>query len=143
MKTAYFTKEEEAAIVAAIQQAESHTSGEIRVHVEKTCKIDPYEKAAFWFQRLKMHKTKHRNGVLVYVAVESHKVAVLGDVGINAVVPEEFWQSTLNVLLDEFKQGHMAEGIAKAVLEAGNQLKKYFPAEDGDENELSDDISYA
>ena len=90
-----------------------------------------------------MHKTKHRNGVLVYVAVESHKVAVLGDVGINAVVPEEFWQSTLNVLLDEFKQGHMAEGIAKAVLEAGNQLKKYFPAEDGDENELSDDISYA
>ena len=50
MKTAYFTKEEEAAIVAAIQQAESHTSGEIRVHVEKTCKIDPYEKAAFWFR---------------------------------------------------------------------------------------------
>ena len=106
-----FTTEQKTLIVNAIKEAELNTSGEIRVHIEKQCKGDVLDQAAFWFEKLEMHKTELRNGVLFYLAVEDHKFAILGDVGINQKVPEDFWESTKEVVLEKLKEGLYSDGL--------------------------------
>lgn len=137
-----FTEEQKAAMVAAIQQAEKATSGEIRVHIENHCRKNVLDRAADVFAQLKMHKTAARNGVLVYVALEDRKLAILGDAGINAKVPANFWEGIKIRMVEQFKQGLITEGIREAVLSAGNALKIYFPYQTDDKNELPDDISF-
>lgn len=137
------TAEDEHQIVTAIKEAENNTSGEIRVHIENTCELDVLDRATQVFAYLHMHQTKLRNGVLFYVALKSHKFAVLGDAGINAVVPPNFWHEVTNLVIGYFKQGQYAEGLSKGVLMAGEQLKTYFPHQGGsDINELQNDISF-
>jgi uncharacterized membrane protein len=138
----HFTKEQQQQIVEAIKQAEHNTSGEIRVHIEKRCKIDVLDRAANVFAMLKMHKTKLRNGVLFYLSIEDRKFAILGDAGINAKVPENFWDSVKNTVLEQFKQGNQAEGLIRGILMAGEKLKTHFPFQKDDVNELSDEISF-
>jgi len=138
----YFTEENKLQIVNAIRVAETNTSGEIRVHIEKFCKDNVLDRAAYLFAKLEMHKTKLRNGILFYVAFEDHKFAILGDAGINEKVAENFWDEIKELMLDEFKQGEFAKGISKGVIKAGEQLKVYFPYKRDDVNELSDEISF-
>ncbi|RDV12554.1 TPM domain-containing protein [Pontibacter diazotrophicus] len=137
------TPADEKKIIAAIQEAESNTSGEIRVHVESNCEGDVLDRATEVFADLHMHLTKQRNGVLFYVALEDHQFAVLGDAGINAIVPDHFWEDITAEVIRNFKQKKYAEGLAKGILMAGQQLKAHFPYDTkGDINELSDDISF-
>lgn len=135
------SKEEEKAIVKAIEDAELLTSGEIRVHVESTCKGDPLDRGADLFYELKMHETRDRNGVLLYIALGDRKLAIMGDSGINKAVPPNFWDSTSKIMVDHFKKEEYGEGIKQAVVMAGNQLQKYFPLKSDDTNELSNEIS--
>jgi uncharacterized membrane protein len=138
----HFTKEQQQQIVEAIKQAEHNTSGEIRVHIEERCKIDVLDRAANIFAKLKMHKTQLRNGVLFYLSVEDRKFAILGDGGINAKVPADFWDSVKNAMLEQFKMGNQTEGLVKGILMAGEKLKAHFPYQKDDVNELSDEISF-
>jgi len=138
----FFTKQEERLILDAIRTAETNTSGEIRIHVENRCKGDVLERASVVFDLLKMQKTKFRNGVLIYLAVEDKKLAILGDAGINAKVADTFWDEIKSGLLARFKKEEFAEGIAEGILKAGEQLKEHFQYMDDDINELPDDISY-
>ncbi|GEO02769.1 hypothetical protein AAE02nite_04330 [Adhaeribacter aerolatus] len=137
------TPEDEQQIENAIKQAEENTSGEIRVHIENKCEIDVLDRATQVFAYLHMHQTALRNGVLFYVALKSHKFAVLGDAGINAVVPPNFWNEITSLVIGYFKQEKYAEGLAKGIIMAGEQLKTYFPNKgESDINELKNDISY-
>ncbi|WP_186757120.1 TPM domain-containing protein [Echinicola salinicaeni] len=138
-----FTKAQKEQIIAAIKAAEVETSGEIQVHLESHCKEDVLDRAADVFAMLKMHKTKLRNGVLFYLAVEDHKFAILGDGGINALVPDDFWEGIKTEMLQYFKQGKYTEGLVTGIEMSGKALKKHFPYDpDTDENELSDEISF-
>lgn len=138
----FFTTEEKENIKKAIQEAELNTSGEIRVHIEKDCKIEVLDRAAYMFDQLNMQKTEQRNGVLFYLAVEDRKFAILGDAGINAKVPEGFWDSIKNHMLDKFKNNEFAQGLINGIIQAGEKLKEHFPYQKDDVNELSDDISF-
>ena len=133
------TDEEE--IVQAILQAEKNTSGEIRVHIESHTQLDHYERAKEVFHLLKMDNTKESNGVLLYVAVNDRKFAICGDKGIDKVVPEDFWETTKEIIQSHFKEGNFKEGILQGVLKAGTELEKHFPWQQGDRNELSNEIS--
>lgn len=137
-----FTKEEQQQIVAAVKQAELNTSGEIKVHIERKCKEDVLDHAAFIFEKLEMHKTELRNGVLIYLAVEDRQLAILGDTGINLKVPKGFWEETRDVMIANFKNGDFAKGLSEGIIKAGEQLKAHYPYQEGDVNELSDDISF-
>ena len=136
------TEEEKESIVAAIQEAERNTSGEIRVHLENHCKKDVLDRAAEVFATLNMHQTKLRNGVLFYLAMKDHRLAILGDRGINQLVPEHFWEEIRDLMISRFKEGKYAEGLAEGIRMAGQQLKAHFPYQSNDRNELSDDISF-
>lgn len=139
---AVFTEDEQRRIQRAVEAAERNTSGEIRVCVEKTCSEEALDRAAKYFGQLDMHKTKLRNGVLIYVATVDRKFAIIGDSGINTVVPDVFWDATKEEMLNNFKFGNLTEGIITGVTRAGEQLKKYFPYLTGDKNELPDDIAF-
>ncbi len=138
----YFTEENKLQIANAIRVAELNTSGEIRIHIEKFCKGDVLDQAAYVFEKLEMHKTELRNGVLFYLAIEDHKFAILGDAGINQKVTDDFWEKTKEVVLMNFKEGRITEGLTKGILMAGEQLKEHFPYQRDDKNELSNDISF-
>ena len=138
----FFTGEQKARILEAIRTAESNTSGEIRVHVEKICLGEPTDRAAYLFEKLKMHKTKLRNGVLFYMSYEDHKIAILGDAGINSVVPENFWDSTLEMISARFREGDFTGGLEAGIIDTGLHLKNHFPHHPDDVNELADEISF-
>ncbi len=138
----FLSKEEEKTIITAIEDAEMCSSGEIRVHIEEHCKVDPLDRATVIFAKLKMHKTELRNGVLFYIAYKDHKLAILGDAGINSVVPENFWNNIKETMIPLFKEDRYAEGICEGVRMAGEKLKAFFPYQNNDKNELPNEISY-
>jgi uncharacterized membrane protein len=137
----FLTQNEEQSIVDAILKAEKNTSGEIRVHIEATAKIDHFSRAQQVFHLLKMDNTKDENGVLIYVAVTDKKFVIYGDKGIDEAVPRGFWESTKDVIASHFKDGDFKEGIVQGVLKAGKELEAHFPWNHGDINELSDAVS--
>lgn len=138
----FFTLAEQSQIVNAIKTAEKNTSGEVRVHLDQYCEEDVLDRAAFVFAKLKMHRTKLRNGVLFYLATASRKFAIIGDAGINQKVPDNFWDSIKEHVLSKFKEGEFANGLSEGIIKAGEKLKEHFPYQADDVNELSDDISF-
>ena len=140
---AFFNQQEEQRIIAAIQEAERNTSGEIRVHLEKKLEKEVLIEAKEAFAKLNMHRTKARNGVLIFIAPAHHQFAIIGDEGIHKVVGEDFWKEERDLMQQYFRQGAFADGICKAIVQVGEKLKIYFPHQSDDTNELSNDISYA
>lgn len=121
----YFTQEQKDTMVAAIREAEKNTSGEIRIHFENHTSGEVLDRAAKVFADLKMHKTEQRNGVLIYVALADRRLAILGDAGINAKVPENFWDEIKDRMVASFKAGDVCGGVCEAVRSAGKQLKTF------------------
>ena len=140
----YFTQAEKDAIVAAIQKAEQRTSGEIRIYVESNCElVNPVHRAKEIFYQLKMDQTASRNGVLLYLAMEDHQLAVFGDEGIHQKVGHAFWLKEVEMMISEFKEKHFIEGICHIIEDIGEALLTHFPY-DGttDKNELPDEIVF-
>ncbi|MDP3313687.1 TPM domain-containing protein [Lutibacter sp.] len=137
----FLTAKEEYSIIEAIKEAERNTSGEIRVHIEKSTEKPPMDRALEVFHFLEMDLTQYRNGVLIYVAVDSKKFAIIGDKGIHDKVPINFWESEKEIAFSFFSKGEYALGLEKVIVEVGNKLKEFFPFEKDDTNELTNEIS--
>ena len=137
----FLTEQDEQEIVKAIQTAEKATSGEIRIHVEASSKEKPYNRALQVFEQLEMHQTKQRNGVLIYVAFDDHQFVICGDEGINNAVSNDFWDCTRDEMASHFRKGNFKDGIVAGILNAGEQLKSFFPWQKDDVDELSNEIS--
>jgi uncharacterized membrane protein len=137
----FLTSEEEMEIIEAIRIAERNTSGEIRVHIEQKYEGDIYNHALEVFHYLKMDNTLQRNGVLIYVAVDNKSFVIFGDEGINEKVNTNFWNSTRDKIQQQFKNRNFKQGLIDGIVEAGEELSKYFPWLHGDRNELDNKIS--
>lgn len=142
MSQNFFTEAQKAQIISAIKSAELNTSGEIKVHIEAGSGLNPMDRAIEVFSMLEMHKTEQENAVLFYLAVSDRKFAILGDKGIDKVVPENFWESVKELLKSYFVRNEYTDGLVAGIHLAGEQLKKYFPYQSDDINEISDDISF-
>jgi len=136
------SEQEQQLISEAVESAERFTSGEIRICLEKKCGEAVLDRAANYFKKLDMHKTAKRNGVLIYIATDDHQFAIIGDSGINRLVPHDFWNSTKEAMLGHFKSQDLVGGIITGVKLAGEQLQTFFPYHDSDVNELPNDISF-
>jgi uncharacterized membrane protein len=141
---AILNEEEQERVVHAVSVAENMTSGEIRVVVENVVGdgLTAYEKATKYFEELNMHKTKLRNGVLLYLAIADHQFAIIGDAGINARVEENFWEKTKEKMVAHFRVGDFAAGLVAGIHDAGEQMHHYFPRQEDDINELPNDIHF-
>lgn len=130
-------------IVQAISLAESRTSGEMRLVVERKLKAgDAIARATSFFEKLDMHKTALRNGILIYLAVDDHELAVIGDAGIHQRVSDAFWQTVRDHMVEHFRKGEITNGLLAGIAELGEQLAHYFPRKDDDINELPNDIYF-
>lgn len=137
----FLSQAEDLLIVQAIKSAEKGTSGEIRVHFAKKIKKDVLSDAKNVFENLKMHQTKSRNGVLIYMVIQEKQFCIIGDSGIDQKTGDNFWQSCKNAMQIEFSKGEIALGIIKGIEAVKEILKKDFPFQNDDTNELSDEIS--
>jgi len=137
-----FTTQQQEQITQTITEAEKATSGEIRIAVEKHCKGDAYERATVYFHELGMDQTSQHNGVLIYLATEDHKFAIIGDKGINKLVPADFWETTKTAMKAHFMAGNLCEGIIAGIALAGEKLSIFFPNKNDDVNELPNDIIF-
>lgn len=137
-----FSEEEEKLVVDAITSAERQFSGEIRIHVERYCKSNPFARARTIFQKLDMTNTRDRNGVLIYFGLEDHNFAILGDKGINDLVPENFWESTKEAMMIDLRANDVIAAICRGIELSAAVLKEHFPPKEDDTNELSNEISY-
>lgn len=140
----FFTPEEEQKITDAIRNAETRTSGEVRIFIESRCKfVDPLDRAMEIFFGLKMDQTKERNAVLVYIAVKDHQLAVFGDQGIHEKTGMDFWRHEVDLMVSDFNKSNYAEGLVKVVNEIGDALHTHFPYDRAvDKNELPDNIVF-
>lgn len=139
----FFSKKEKEAILLAIKTAEKRTSGEIRLHLEKKKSHNVEARAREIFEKIGMTKTAAKNGVLIYLNTGTRQFVLLGDTGIHAKVPQNFWQEIAAQMTASFKADRFAEGLVTAIMHTGNKLKTFFPFEVNDKNELSDEISYS
>ena len=129
-------------IAGAITAAERHTTGEICVHVTPRCRGNVMKRATRTFDRLHLYTTKRRNAVLIFVAYEDRKFAILGDAGINNVVPQGFWDGEVEELGRYLKAGRPVDGLCEIIARIGERLSEYFPGERDDENELSNEVTF-
>ena len=137
-----FDESDRLQILAEIKEAEKNTSGEIRLFIEDDCGENVLDRAAFIFKELDMHKTKERNGVLFYLATDSRQFAILGDQGIHSKVEKDFWHAIKHQMQNYFTEGNFLKGLTIGIKMSGDALKKYFPYNKNDKNELSDDIVF-
>ena len=137
-----FDESDRLQILAEIKEAEKNTSGEIRLFIEDDCGENVLDRAAFIFKELEMDKTKERNGVLFYLATNSRQFAILGDQGIHSKVEKDFWHAIKHQMQNYFTEGNFLKGLTIGIKMSGDALKKYFPYNKNDKNELSDDIVF-
>ena len=129
-------------VAAAIRDAESRTSGEIKVHLDERCPGDAMERAKALFAALGLTRTAACNGVLVYLAVRDRKYAILGDSGIHGAAGPAFWDEAAARMRACFARGALGDGLCAAIAAVGERLAAAFPRRADDQNELSDDISH-
>lgn len=132
-----------ASLVEAIQTAEDHSTGEIRIHIDSTTEGNNAEIAFEVFKKLCKDQTAERNAVLFHVNFEQHYLTIIGDAGIHAKVHQNFWNRLHDKITQEFVKGNYFEGLKNAVLETGLELKKHFPITGKNPNELSNEITFS
>ena len=138
---ALLSDEDLEAVARAVAEAEGRTSAEIRVHLDHSCPGDALPRAIKVFERLGMHKTTERNGVLVYISVTDRKLAVIGDKSIHERVGDAYWRGVVDAVRETMRQRQVRDGLIHALAEVGTALARHFPRRPGDKNELSDDVS--
>jgi uncharacterized membrane protein len=137
----FLSKLEHDRIIRAIREAESKTSGEIRVLIQRgKLKNDPFVAAQRRFHRLGMHKTRERNAVLIFVAPRAHKFAVVGDEAIHEKCGDEFWQCVVQTMRTHFQNEKFNDAIVEGIKEVGTVLARHFPQRRPDTNELPDNV---
>lgn len=138
----FFSKKEKQHILEVIAAAERKTSGEIRVHVQKTTQDNFSEEAKRTFEKLGMTKTTQRNGVLIFFCIAQRRFAILGDQGIDQKVPPYFWEDIVQLMEVAFKEDRFADGLVAGIDKIGEKLQTFFPVEATDVNELPNWLSF-
>jgi len=142
-KREFFTQEQQHQMVEAIRVAEKNTSGEVRFFVESKCKyVDPVDRAKEIFFSLKMEQTKDRNAILLYMAMDDHQLALFADEGIYQRLGTQFWTDEVKKIIAHFTKDDYTGGVCRVVGDVGEALKKEFPYESSDKNELPDEIIF-
>lgn len=137
-----FTKAEDDRLVAAIRAAEKGSRGEVRVHVEQSCREgNALGRAKVLFRELRMGRTRADTAVLLYVSTGDRKAAVFAGNGIHGAADPAFWQSVTDAVAEGARAGDLAGGIARALERVGDLLREHAPGEDTAGNELPDVVT--
>ena len=134
---------------AQVAQSERQHSGEIRLCVEAGLPlsylwrdIGARDRAVTLFGKLRVWDTEHNNGVLIYLLLAERAIEVVADRGLMRHVDAKQWQALVQRMRDDFRAGHIEQGLAQAVDTIGALLAQHFPLVDGagNPNELPDRV---
>ncbi|UKB78996.1 MULTISPECIES: TPM domain-containing protein [Chryseobacterium] len=139
----FLTNQQIASLVEAIQSAEDHSTGEIRVHIDSNTENRDAKTAFDVFKKLDMDKTADRNAVLFHVNFEKKYLTIIGDIGIHEKVRQSYWDHLHDYITAEFAKGNYHKALKSAILETGLELKKHFPVEGENPNQLSNEITFS
>jgi len=139
----YLTDQQIASLVEAIQSAENHSTGEIRVHIDSTTENNIAEKAFEVFNKLCKDQTVEKNAVLFHVNFEKKYLTIIGDTGIHAKVHQSYWDHLHDFITSEFAKGNYHKALKSAILETGLELKKHFPIKAENHNEIPNEITFS
>ncbi len=97
------------------------------------------ERAEAAFLEEEVFHTRERTGILLFLALFEHRAVVIGDEGVNSVVPTSEWEQIVDTVVRGMKGGHPVEGVVEAVQRCGALLSGggLDPGPD-DPNELDD-----
>ncbi len=98
------------------------------------------QKAYEVFLEHKIHQTKNRSGVLVFLSVFEKRAIILADKNINEVVAENTWIKKIDLLIEEIHEKSLEEGFLNCLNDVGAILIQNFPGNNKNENELRDDL---
>lgn len=139
----FLTSQQIASLVEAIQSAEEHSTGEIRVHIDSNSDNDSAKTAFRVFEELCMGKTTERNAVLFHVNFERKYLTIIGDTGIHEKVRQSYWDHLHDYITSEFAKENYYKALKSAILETGLELKKHFPVTGENPNQLSNEITFS
>ncbi|MGG5209743.1 TPM domain-containing protein [Chryseobacterium sp. MIQD13] len=139
----FLTNQQITSLVEAIQSAEEHSTGEIRVHIDSNTETENAQTAFEVFKELCMNKTADRNAVLFHVNFEQKYLTIIGDIGIHDKVHQSYWDHLHDYITSEFAKGNYYKALKSGILETGLELKKYFPVEGKNPNQLSNEITFS
>ncbi|WP_299176377.1 TPM domain-containing protein [uncultured Chryseobacterium sp.] len=139
----FLTDQQIASLVEAIQSAEEHSTGEIRVHIDSNTETQNAETAFEVFRKLCKDKTADKNAVLFHVNFEQKYLTIIGDAGIHEKVHQSYWDHLHDYITSEFAKGNYYKALKSAILETGLELKKHFPVEGENPNELPNEITFS
>lgn len=139
----FLTNQQIASLVEAIQSAEEHSTGEIRVHIDSNTDNDNAKTAFRVFEELCMGKTAERNAVLFHVNFHQKYLTIIGDTGIHEKVHQSYWDHLHDFITSEFAKGNYYKALKSAILETGLELKKHFPVTGENPNELPNEITFS
>lgn len=139
----FLTNQQIASLVEAIQSAEEHSTGEIRVHIDSNTDNDNAKTAFRVFEELCMGKTAERNAVLFHVNFHQKYLTIIGDTGIHEKVRQSYWDHLHDFITSEFAKGNYYKALKSAILETGLELKKHFPVTGENPNELPNEITFS
>jgi len=137
------------ALQSRVVESERAHTGEIRICVEAGLPLSylwrrasARERAVMLFGKLRVWDTQHNNGVLIYLLLADHRIEIVADRGLNALVPQAQWAEVAARMAQAFAKNQFAEGLAAAVDEVHALLSSHFPAPPGaaNPNELPDAV---
>ncbi len=126
---------------ARVIDSEREHTGEIRICVEGGLPLSylrrratARERAVTLFGKLRVWDTQDNNGVLIYLLLADHRIEIVADRGLNALVPEAQWAALAVQMAAAFRENHFAQGLAEAVAAVHTLLMQHFPATAGAPN---------
>lgn len=139
----FLTNQQIDSLVEAIQSAEQHSTGEIRVHIDSNTEAENAQTAFEVFRELCLNKTADRNAVLFHVNFEQKYLTIIGDIGIHEKVHQSYWDHLHDYITAEFAKGNYYKALQSGILETGLELKKHFPVEGENPNQLPNEITFS
>jgi len=121
---------------------ETFTSAEIKIVFCKSAWFGIVSKAKKVFQKLNMDKTSNRNAVLILIVEKDKELLIYGDQGINTHLNESYWSDIRDDMIDLFKSGQYYTGLSIGVEKIAQSLIQYFPIQENDINEVSNEIVF-
>jgi len=120
---------DEEAIIAAIRAAAETSAGNIRVSITKKrlAKDTINTEALRHFHALGIHRTPHRNGVLIYIAPHTQEFAITADEGIQSKSGAAPWRRAATQMREAFAKGEYTEGVTAALATIAITLTREFP----------------
>jgi putative membrane protein len=94
------------------------------------------EKALVAFLEQGLHHTRDETGILILISLFEHRVFVLADRGINAVVPLHTWDEIVQTVTSGIHEGRTCDALCSAIDRCGELLEGHFPAKHDDTDEL-------